>query len=146
MVEPFTYLGTITMNHISIRTEHRNRPNSWNASYISVQNLFSPRLLSKNMKIKIQRTIILPVAFIRVKLILSVWGRSTVWGCPKESFLHRLALEGGTENPLRNFGHKLPTAGNNNPKQRRIKFPGTLRLIYKTEQFNSFFFFRSCNS
>jgi len=35
---------------------------SGNASYHSVQNLLSSRLLSKNVKIKIYRTIILPVA------------------------------------------------------------------------------------
>jgi hypothetical protein len=34
---------------------------SWNASYHSVQNLLSYRFLSKNLKIKIYRTIILPV-------------------------------------------------------------------------------------
>ena len=34
---------------------------SGNACYYSVQNLFSSRLLSKNLKIKIYRTIILPV-------------------------------------------------------------------------------------
>ena len=35
---------------------------SGNACYHSVQNLLSSRLLSKNLKIKIYRTIILPVA------------------------------------------------------------------------------------
>ena len=34
-----------------------------NACYYSVQNLQSSRLLSKNLKIKIYRTIILPVFF-----------------------------------------------------------------------------------
>ena len=33
----------------------------WNACYYSVQNLFSSGLLSKTLKIKIYRTIILPV-------------------------------------------------------------------------------------
>jgi len=35
-----------------------------NACYLSVQNLLSSRLLSKNLKIKIYRTIILPVALL----------------------------------------------------------------------------------
>ena len=37
-----------------------------NACYHSVQNLLSSRLLSKNLKIKIYRTIILPVVFVCV--------------------------------------------------------------------------------
>jgi len=36
---------------------------SGNACYYSVQNLLSSRLLSKNLKIKIYRTIILPVLY-----------------------------------------------------------------------------------
>ena len=36
---------------------------SGNVFYHSVQNLLSSRLLSKNLKIKIYRTIILPVVF-----------------------------------------------------------------------------------
>jgi len=38
-----------------------SRLRSGNACYHSVQNLLSSRLLSKNLKIKIYRTIILPV-------------------------------------------------------------------------------------
>jgi hypothetical protein len=37
------------------------RLNSGNACYHSVQNLLSSRLLSKNIKIRIHRTIVLPV-------------------------------------------------------------------------------------
>ena len=43
------------------RVEEFNRLRSGNACYHSVQNLLSSRLLSKNLKIKIYRTIILPV-------------------------------------------------------------------------------------
>jgi hypothetical protein len=39
----------------------KRRPNSGNACYHSVQNLLSSRLLSKNVKIRIYRTVILPV-------------------------------------------------------------------------------------
>ena len=38
-----------------------------NACYYSVQNLLFSRLLSKNLKIKIYRTIILPVVYMGVK-------------------------------------------------------------------------------
>jgi hypothetical protein len=41
--------------------EIKRRLNSGNACYHSVQNLLSSRLLSKNVRIKIYKTIILPV-------------------------------------------------------------------------------------
>ena len=60
-VEEFKYLGTTLTNQNSILEEIKNRLRSENACYLSVQNLLSSRLLSKNLKIKIYRTIILPV-------------------------------------------------------------------------------------
>ena len=45
----------------SIREEIKSRLRSGNACYHSVQNLLSCRLLSRKLKIKIYRTIILPV-------------------------------------------------------------------------------------
>ena len=45
----------------SIPEEIKSRLRSGNACYHSVQNLFFSRLLSKNLKIKIYRTIILPI-------------------------------------------------------------------------------------
>jgi hypothetical protein len=44
-----------------IQEEIKRRMNSGNASYYSVQNLLSSWLLSKNLKIRIYKTIILPV-------------------------------------------------------------------------------------
>ena len=55
------YLGTTLTNKNSISEEIRSRLRSGNACYHSVQNLLSSRLISKNLKIKIYRTIILPV-------------------------------------------------------------------------------------
>ena len=52
---------TTLTNQISIREEVKNRLKSGNACYYSVQNLLSSRLLSRNLKSKIYRTIILPV-------------------------------------------------------------------------------------
>jgi len=49
------------MNKNSIQKEIKNRLKSGNACYLSVQNLLPYSLLSKNIKIKIYRTIILPV-------------------------------------------------------------------------------------
>jgi hypothetical protein len=60
-VEEFKYLGATLMNRNSIREEIKHRLKSGNACYHSVQNLLSSRLLSKNTKIRIYRTIILPV-------------------------------------------------------------------------------------
>ena len=60
-VEEFKYLGTTLTIHNSIRVEIKSRLRSGNACYHSVQNLLSSRLLSRKLKIKIYRTMILPV-------------------------------------------------------------------------------------
>jgi len=61
-VEEFGYLGTTLTNQNSIQGEIKSRLKSGNSCYHSVQNLLSSSLLSKNLKIKLYRTIILPVA------------------------------------------------------------------------------------
>jgi hypothetical protein len=61
IVEEFKYLGTTLTNQVSIQEEVKIRLKLGNACYNSVQNLLSSRLLSKNLKIRIYRTIILPV-------------------------------------------------------------------------------------
>ena len=60
-MEGFKYLGTTLTNKNSITEEIKSILGSGNACYHSVQNLLSSRLLSKNLKIKIYRTIIFPV-------------------------------------------------------------------------------------
>jgi hypothetical protein len=60
-VEEFKYLGATLTNLTSIHEEIKSRLKSGNASYHSVQNLFSSRLLSKDTRIRVYRTIILPV-------------------------------------------------------------------------------------
>jgi len=60
-VEEFKYLGTTLTNENSIQEEIQSRLKSGNACYHSVQNLLSFSLTSKNLKIQIYRTIILPV-------------------------------------------------------------------------------------
>jgi hypothetical protein len=65
-VSQFKYLGTTVKNQNLIQEEIRRRFNSGNACYHSVQNLLSSRLLSKNVKVRIYKTIILPV-------VLSGW-------------------------------------------------------------------------
>ena len=61
-VEEFKYLGTILTNQNPIQEEIKSRLKSGNTCYYCVWNLLSSSLLSKNLKIKIYRTIILPVA------------------------------------------------------------------------------------
>jgi hypothetical protein len=56
-VKEFKYLGT-TINQNSVQEEIKDRLESGNACYHSVQNFLSSRLLSENTNIKRYRTII----------------------------------------------------------------------------------------
>jgi len=60
-VEDFKYLGKTLKHQNSIQEDNTNRMRSGDSFCHSVQNLLSASLLSKNIKIKIYRTIILPV-------------------------------------------------------------------------------------
>jgi hypothetical protein len=60
-VTKFKYLGTTLTSRNDIHDEIKNRLNSGNVCYYSVQNLSSSRLISNNLKIKIYETVILPV-------------------------------------------------------------------------------------
>jgi hypothetical protein len=62
-VTQYKYLGATVTNQTSIQEEIKRRLNSGNACYHSVQKLLSSRLLSKNVKIIIYRTIVLPVVW-----------------------------------------------------------------------------------
>jgi hypothetical protein len=60
-VEQFIYLGTALTNQNSIKEKIMGRLKPENACYRSVQNNLSCSLVSKNIKIKTYRTIILTV-------------------------------------------------------------------------------------
>ena len=75
-VERFVYLGTTLTNQNSIQEKIMSRLKSGNACYRSVQNLLSCSLVSKNIKIKTYRTIILTIV---------------MYGC--ETWLHMLREE-----------------------------------------------------
>jgi hypothetical protein len=57
----FKYLGTTVTNQNLIQEEIKGRLNSGTAGYHSVQKLLCSGLLLKNLKIRIYKTIILPV-------------------------------------------------------------------------------------
>ncbi|KAJ4440944.1 hypothetical protein ANN_10793 [Periplaneta americana] len=60
-VEKFKYLGATVTNINDTREEIKRRINMGNACYYSVEKLLSSTLLSKNVKVRIYKTVILPV-------------------------------------------------------------------------------------
>jgi hypothetical protein len=65
-VAKFKYLGTTLTDQKCMKKEIKSRLNSGNACYHSVQSLLSSPLLSRNVKVKIYKTIILPVCLVWV--------------------------------------------------------------------------------
>jgi len=63
MVEEFKYLGTTLTNQTFIQEDIKSRLKSGKACYHLVQTLLSYSLLSKNLKIKIYRTVPLSVVY-----------------------------------------------------------------------------------
>ena len=61
IVATFRHVGSAPTHQNSIHEQIDSRRNWWNACYLSVQSLFVFRFVSKNVKIEIYRTIMLPV-------------------------------------------------------------------------------------
>ena len=60
-MEKFRYLGVTVTNTIHISEEIKRRINMGNACYYSLEKILSSRLLSKKLKVKTYKTIILSV-------------------------------------------------------------------------------------
>jgi hypothetical protein len=59
-MEKFKYFGRTLTDHNCMNKVFKSRPNYGNANYLSVLSLLSSSLLSRNLKVKIYKTIILP--------------------------------------------------------------------------------------
>ena len=64
-VKTFKYLDSLLTNQNSIQEEIKRRLKVGKSCYYSVQTLLSSKLVPKNLKIKIYKTIILPVVLYR---------------------------------------------------------------------------------
>ena len=60
-VEKFRYLGVTVTNTNDIREEIKHRIDMGNACYYSIDKILSSRLISKKLKVKTYKTIILPI-------------------------------------------------------------------------------------
>jgi hypothetical protein len=85
-VEQFKYLGTTLINQNSSQEEIKSRLKSGDACYHSLQNLLPSSLLSRSVKIKIHRSIILPVALCGCES----WSLKLREGCRLRVFENRM--------------------------------------------------------
>ncbi|KAJ4451064.1 hypothetical protein ANN_02501 [Periplaneta americana] len=70
-VEKFKYLGATVTNINDTRDEIKRRINMGNACYYLVEKLYHLSLLSKNLKVRIYKTVILPVVVTKAHIVNS---------------------------------------------------------------------------
>jgi hypothetical protein len=80
-VAKFKYFATTVTHQNFIDKEIKNRLNLGNACYHSVQSLLSCHLLSKNLKIKTYKTIILPVLLYGYDTVSHYVGKHRLRAC-----------------------------------------------------------------
>jgi hypothetical protein len=79
-VAQLKYFGTTVTDQNLVQEAIKRRLNSGNASYHSVQDLLSSRVVSKNVKIRIYKTIILPVVLYGCETWSDIKGRTQTEG------------------------------------------------------------------
>ena len=102
-LKTFKYLGSLVTNKNSIQEEIKCKLKAGNSCYYSVQTFLSSRLHSKNLKIKIYKTIILSVVLYG-PLKEEGWVRVFVNGILRRIFgPDRMRMVSGDGSTMRNF-------------------------------------------
>ena len=78
--EQVNYSGKTLTNENSIQEDMKRRMKSGNACHHSVQNLLSSNFLSRNIKIKIHKTVILPAVLCGCDLVCHTEGGTEAEG------------------------------------------------------------------
>jgi hypothetical protein len=106
-MEEFTYLGTTLTNQNSIQEEIKDRLKSGNTFYHSAQNILSSCLLSKNLKIKIYRTIISPVVLYGCETWSLTWREELRLKVFENRVLRRISVFGPKRDEITDAWRKL---------------------------------------
>jgi sorting nexin-29 len=102
-VAKFKYFGTTLTNQNDIRDEIKSILNLGNTCYYSVQNLLSSCLISKDLKIKIYKTVILPVVLYGCETSSLTLGEEQRHRIFEKRVLRYLDLEGRKMNHGENY-------------------------------------------